>query len=175
MRQTISFFACCILFVSCTQQDSTLNVKAKKTIDHRWLDSVIKQHSDSSYAKPYKRTDFVTAAWYINKKDSSVCQLMRDSADTVRQVIIAKKAVRTFFAQYYENGQLQADLPLDEFGQYHGTAAFFYKDGTVENSGTYMHGLKTGKWQNYNEKGKLVSTDEYDINGQMVKTVKVNN
>lgn len=159
-----------MLFFSCSQQDANVVVKAKKTIDHRWLDSVIKQHSDSTYTKPYKRTDFVTAAWYINKKDSSVCQLMRDSADTVRQVIIAKKGIRTFFAQYYENGQIQADLPLDEFGQYHGAAVYYYKDGTVENSGAYIHGLKNGQWENFDVNGKLVSADEYNINGQVVKT-----
>jgi hypothetical protein len=62
---------------------------------------VIKQHSDSNYIKPYKRTDFVTAAFYINKKESSVCQIMKDSANCIRQVIIEKNGSRSFFTQYY--------------------------------------------------------------------------
>lgn len=172
MRSFILFITLSVFLFSCSQQNTTSTPVAKKTVDHHWLDSVIKQHSDSTYAKPYKRTDFVTATWYINKKDSSVCQVMRDSTDTVRQVIIARKNIRKFFAQYFENGQLQADLPLDEFGQNHGTAAFYYKNGMVENSGKYLHGFKTGQWKNYDEKGKLVSTDEYDANGQVLKTIK---
>ncbi|MBS1510817.1 MAG: hypothetical protein JST86_08260 [Bacteroidetes bacterium] len=178
MKLIIAFLLSMFLLYSCTQPDAAATatvavaVKAKNPIDHHWLDSVIKNHADSIYSKPYKRTDFVTATWYVNKKDTSVCQVMRDSADTVRQVIIAKKGVRTFFAQYFDNGQLQASLPLDAFGQYHGQAAYYYKDGTVENSGHYLHGLKNGLWQNFDEKGKLISTDAYNQDGQAIKTTK---
>ena len=101
-----------IFLFSCEQNDNV------KKLDKAWLDSIIK-HSDSTYTKPYYRTDFVTATYYLNKNDSTVCQLMKDSAGNIRQVIIAKKDTRIFFGSYYKNGQLQADLPLDEFGQYH--------------------------------------------------------
>jgi antitoxin component YwqK of YwqJK toxin-antitoxin module len=155
---------CCLLF-SCTQHDDTVKTRAKKTIDQRWLDSVVQQHSDSNYIKPYKRTDFVTATFYINKKDSSVCQVMKDSAAT-------KNDRRSFFAQYYANGQLQADLPLDEFGQNNGTATYYFENGNTQNTGVYKHGLKSGLWKNYDEKGQLVSTEEYDANGQHIKATK---
>lgn len=139
-----------------------------KYIDHAWLDSITK-NSDSSYSKPYRRTDFVTAEFYINKKDSSICQLMKDSAGGIRQIIIAKNDVRTFFAQYYPNGAIQANLPLDKFGQYHGTGTFYYEDGTIQSTGSFDHGLKSGQWQVFDEKGKLVFTDDYDKNGQLTK------
>lgn len=132
------------------------------------LDAFIKQ-SDSSYNKPYYRTDFVTAWYYINKKDSAVCQVMKDSAKTIRQIIIAKKNVRTFFAGFYGNGQLQADLPLDEFGHYHGSATYYYPSGHTESTGNYQHGIKTGAWKYFDEKGRLFSTDNYDKNGQLIK------
>jgi antitoxin component YwqK of YwqJK toxin-antitoxin module len=132
------------------------------------IDSVIK-YSDSSYVKPYKRSDFVNAFFYINKKDSSVCQLMKDSSGNIRQIIIARKNTRIFFAQYYTNGQLQAELPLDEFGQYHGTATYYYQSGIVQSRGAYFHGLKAGKWKSYDETGKLLSTNEYDSSGQLIK------
>ena len=148
---------------SCSQKNNNNN----KSINQSWLDSIIK-NSDSSYTKPYKRTDFVTASYYINKKDSSVCQLMKDSAGKIRQIIIAKKNIRTFFAQYYSNGNLQADLPMDAFGQYHGTGKFFYEDGNLQSTGNYKHGFKTGTWTVYNEKGKVTATDSYDDNGNLV-------
>ena len=59
-------------------------------LDTIWLNSFIK-NSDTTYSKPYKRTDFVTANTYINLKDNSICQVMKDSAAQVRQVIISTK------------------------------------------------------------------------------------
>ena len=165
MRIFFSFLTLIILFVSCTNHTGNTNAK---TINRPWLDSIIK-NSDSSYTKPYKRTDFVTAVFYINKKDSSVCQLMKDSADSIRQIIIAKNNVRSFFAQYYANGVLQASLPLDQFGQHHGTATFYYEDGSIQSTGNFNHGLKTGDWKVYDEKGKLTATDKYDNNGQLMQ------
>ena len=135
------------------------------------LDSIVK-HSDSSYTKPYYRTDFVTAVYYVNKKDSSICQLMKDSAGVIRQMIVTKKGVSTFFGQFFLNGQLQAKLPLDEFGHYHGPSTYYYKDGSTQSTGDYTHGLKTGQWKNFDEKGTLLSTDTYDQNGQLINSVK---
>ena len=162
MKIFIAFFATPILFLSCTQHNSN-----SKKIDRAWLDSIIK-NSDSSYIKPYYRTDFVTAFYYLNKKDSTVCQVMKDSAGIIRQIVIAKKDVRTFFGSYYKNGQLQAHLPLDEFGQYHGTGIFYYDDGSLQSSGGFTHGFKTGHWKIFDEKGKLTATDEFDKNGQII-------
>ena len=131
MKKLIVYiFIITITAYSCSQQKNNSSPGAK-TIDRNWLYSIIKA-SDSSYTKPYKRTDFVTAVYYINKKDSSVCQVMKDSADSIRQIIITKKDSRTFFAQYYANGNLQADLPLDDFGQYHCTGTFYYENGKMQ-------------------------------------------
>ena len=168
MKKTFLFqIVFLLLLISCSQQNGN-NSTVVKTINQGWLDSIIKR-SDSSYSKPYKRTDFVTAYFYMNKKDSSVCQLMKDSADRIRQVIIAKNNIRTFFAQYYANGNLQADLPLDEFGQYHGNGIFYYENGLVQSTGSFNHGLKTGEWKMYTEKGKLKTTHKFDKNGQLVQ------
>jgi antitoxin component YwqK of YwqJK toxin-antitoxin module len=152
---------CLISCFGCSQKDNS------KKLDKNWLDSIAKA-SDSSYSKPYYRSDFVTAQYYINKKDSIVCQLMKDSGGNIRQIIIAKKDIRTFFGQYYTNGNLQADLPLDEFGQFHGTGIFYFENGKVQSSGTFTHGLKTGQWKVFDEKGKTIATDEYDKNGQII-------
>jgi antitoxin component YwqK of YwqJK toxin-antitoxin module len=147
---------------SCTQKNSNSKILASS-----FIDSIIKQ-SDSSYEKPYYRTDFVTASYYINRKDSTICQLMKDSAGKIRQIIISKKDIRIFFGSYYKNGQLQADLPLDEFGQYHGFGKFFYEDGSMQSTGNYTHGFKTGAWKVYDEKGKETATDNFDQNGNLI-------
>lgn len=139
-----------------------------KTVDLHWLDSVI-QISDTSYHKPYKRPDFVTAYYYINKKDSSVCQVMKDSFDVIRQIILSRHSIRKYFAAFYANGQLEANLPLDSYGQYNGMATYYYINGNIQSTGRYVSGFKNGTWENYNEVGEKVSTEEYDANGQLIK------
>ena len=152
-----------VLFITgCKQQ----NVN-DKILANSFIDSVIKK-SDSSYEKAYYRSDFVTAQYYINKIDSTICQLMKDSAGLIRQIIIAKKDTRIFYGSYYKNGQLQADLPLDAFGQYHGTGKFYYEVGSLQSTGSYLHGFKTGAWKIYNEKGKETATDNFDQNGNLI-------
>ena len=165
MKFIVYFIMVSLFIFSCTQQ-KTQSTK----LDKAWLHAIIK-HSDSSYTKPYFRTDFVTAEYYLNKKDSVVCQLMKDSAGNIVQILIAKKDLRTFFGQYHTNGQLKALLPLDRMGQYHGDAVSFYKDSTVESRGAYEHGLKSGRWKNYDGKGTLTSIEEFNTEGQLIKTI----
>ncbi|GAB2837239.1 toxin-antitoxin system YwqK family antitoxin [Ferruginibacter profundus] len=166
MKKNLFSIALCLFVFSCTTEK-----KHATKLEKAWLDTIIK-NSDSSYTKPYFRTDFVTATYYVNNKDSSTCQLMKDSAGIIRQVIIVTKNIRTFFGQYYSNGQLQAWLPLDTFGQYNGDAVYYYSNGTVSGKGSYKHGLKNGLWKNYDDKGNLVSTDEYDANGGLIRTLR---
>ena len=156
------FFATLIFICSCSQKNDNAKILAPS-----FIDSIIK-NSDSSYNKSYYRSDFVTATYYINKKDSTVCQLMKDSAGIIRQIIIAKKEVRIFYGSYYKNGQLQANLPLDKFGQYHGNGSFYYEDGSLQSNGNFTHGFKTGAWQVYDKKGKVTATDNYDNNGNLI-------
>ncbi|MGC4101431.1 toxin-antitoxin system YwqK family antitoxin [Ferruginibacter sp.] len=158
------FIAACFFIAGCTQPKQTYT-----KLDHAWLDSIIK-HSDSSYTKPYFRTDFVTAAYYLNRKDSAVCQLMKDSAGTIVQVITTKNDTRTFYGQYYTNGQLKALLPLDKEGKFDGESVSFYKDSVVESRGKYVHGLKNGSWKYYDSTGKFRSAEEFNNNGQVIKT-----
>lgn len=162
MKIIASLFIAVLFVAGCTQKNTNA-----KILSNSFIDSIIK-HSDSSYEKPYYRTDFVKAAYYCNKKDSTICQLMKDSAGIIRQIIIAKKDTRIFFGTYYKNGQLQADLPLDEFGQYHGTGKFYYENGKLQSTGNFLHGFKTGTWTVYDEKGKATATDNFDSNGNLI-------
>jgi len=162
MKLISLLFLSLIFIVSCTKKNNHTKILAGS-----FIDSIIKS-SDSTYTKPYYRTDFVTATYYLNKKDSTLCQLMKDSSAKIRQVIVTKKDIRIFFGSYYKNGQLQANLPLDTFGQYHGTGKFFYEDGSLQSTGNYNHGFKTGEWYVYDEQGKISITDSYDNNGNLM-------
>ncbi len=160
------FFAASVaaILFSCKQP----GISHASKLDQHWLDSIIK-NSDSSYTKPYFRIDFVTAGYYFSKKDSSLCQVMKDSAGRVRQISIAVKNIRSFYGQYYSNGQLVAWLPFDSAGQYNGESVYYYEDGKIQSSGTYSHGFKTGKWKNYDPKGTLTGTETFDSNGQLLQ------
>ena len=124
-----------------------------------WLDS-IKKGSDTSWIKPYRNNEFVTAEYYVDRKDSIVTQLMKDSAGMIRQINIAKyDKVRLFFAEYYSNGQIKARLWVNNTGLYDGQAKYYYEDGIIKSIGSFNHGMYLGEWKNFNQKGKLVSTD----------------
>jgi antitoxin component YwqK of YwqJK toxin-antitoxin module len=154
----------------CTQKSPAL--KEVIRIDNAWLDSV-KRQSDSNWAKPYRNNYFVQTEYYLNRKDSVITQLMKDSAGTIRQINIAKyDNFRLFFAEYYANGQLMAHLPLDAVGKNHGAAKQYYESGVVKSKGSYNHGLYVGQWENFDKEGNMVSIDVYDKNGQLVNTFK---
>jgi antitoxin component YwqK of YwqJK toxin-antitoxin module len=162
--RTIFFLA--VLAISACRMPN--RVPPLVTLDKHWVDSIIKA-SDTSWIKPYRNNYFVTSEYYVDRKDSMVTQIMKDSAGTIRQVNQAKyDQVRLFYAEYFANGQLQAKLPLDSMGKYHGPAIYYYEDGTIKSSGKYEHGFYTGKWENFNRKGKLSYVEECNSEGQLM-------
>ena len=82
--------------------------------NHKWLDS-IKQTADSTYEKKYGTLKFAKAVYYNNRDSNIICLVMKDSSDSVRQIIITKNGRRSFFGEYYANGQIVAKLLLDSF------------------------------------------------------------
>jgi antitoxin component YwqK of YwqJK toxin-antitoxin module len=166
-----NFFTCLILMtavlLSC--QPGRLPDKHRITVSLSMLDS-IRKASDSTYKKPYFTRDFATAEYFMNKKNSTLTQVMKDKDSVMRQVIITKNKLRIFTAQYYANGQLTAKYELDRFGQYDGYSEEFYEDGRVKRSGNYKSGFHTGQWKNYTENGKLSNTETYNESGQAVSS-----
>lgn len=132
------------------------------------LDS-IKAKADTSYTKRYPRTDLATATYFINARDSTVTQVMKDNDDVIRQVIIEKNKIRIYFASFYPNGQMVAKYKFDNFGQYSDSSNEYYQNGFLKSEGVYKNGLHIGKWKNYDSTGKYVSTAEYNQNGQEIK------
>jgi len=165
MKRMLVLLLVAAAIVSCNEQKKVAAYKLKK-IDQVFVDSVIK-NSDTTYTKPYKRPDFVTAEYYVSKKDSSEAQIMKDSAKQIRQIIISKKGIRSYYALYYPNGQLQADLKFDNYGQFNGPAVYYYESGAVKSEGNYKSGLAAGDWKEYDEDGK-VSIVKHDSNGARI-------
>lgn len=163
---SILFF--CLIITSCASE----NKKSQQLtgVNYDLLDSV-KATADTTYAKKYGTIKFANAVYFINRKDSTVCQVMKDTADSIRQVIITKKNKRIYFSEYYANGQQVAFFQFDTLGQYNDSAKYFYENGFIESTGQYKKGFKTGSWLNYNEQGIHISTSEYDSNGQAIKTI----
>lgn len=153
------------VFFSCTPKN---RAETFKTFDRSFLDS-IKAKSDTSFTKHYRNTDFVTAEYFINKKDSIVCQLMKDSTGQIRQILVAAKKRRVFGAEYYKNGQLVAFRPLSPDGKYNGAATYYYESGIIKSKGYYEDGFHVGRWNNYSAEGNLISTELYNANGVLVK------
>jgi antitoxin component YwqK of YwqJK toxin-antitoxin module len=45
----------------------------------------------------------------------------------------------------------------------------YFENGTLECSGTYDRGTKIGVWKHYNNKGKLIRTEQWTL-GKMIKS-----
>jgi antitoxin component YwqK of YwqJK toxin-antitoxin module len=161
MEKVIRVCSIVILLIGC--KATTQKQNPPKKIDMVWLDSIIKR-SDTSYSKNYYRTDFVTAHYYISKKDSTLCQLMKDSAQRIRKVILTEKKIVKYSAQYYETGQLMEALSFDEKGRLSGNATTYFENGIIKTEGNYTGGLKTGMWKEFDLYGntKII---KYDSNG----------
>lgn len=155
MKTVTSIIAAALVFSSCN------NNSIVKGYDKNWLDSIAKS-SDTSYTKPYFRTDFVTATYYINNHDSTVCQVMKDSFQTVRQIILTQKGIRKYYQRFFKNGRPEATFSLDQNGQVHGPVINYYEKGTIESQGNYLHGVKTGIWESFDSSGKRISTEKFD-------------
>ena len=135
------------------------------------LDSV-EQKADTTYTRKYRTEEFAFADYFINRRDSTACQVMKDTGGVVRQVIMLNRGVRFFTAEYFDNGQLKAKLPFDKNGKFDGPAEYYFENGCVMRSGSFVHGFFHGDWKNFDESGSLVAVDSYDENGQLVNTVK---
>jgi Uncharacterized protein conserved in bacteria len=159
-------FSLMFVILSCTQKQ---RVETFKTFDSSFLDSV-RAKSDTCFTKHYRNTDFVTAEYFVNRKDSTVCQLMKDSAGHIRQILVAAKKRKIFGAEYYRNGQLVALLPFSANGKLDGASTYYYESGIIKSKGSYQDGFRVGRWNNYSAGGNLISTELYNENGVLVKT-----
>lgn len=165
----IFLFIAIVFYTACNNHNA--NTHPKLALDAKMIDS-IRQHSDSIYEKPYKRSDWVTAEYFVSKKDSTITQIMKDSFGVVRQIIIEKGKRRVYVTQFYTNGQQQYKVKLDAYGQFDGDAEEYNLNGSLKRTGIYKSGLHIGPWKNYDENGVYSFTQQYNENGQEVEKFK---
>lgn len=140
-------------------------------INTKWLDSII-HRSDTTWIKKYRNKEFATANYFLNKKDSIVTQIMKDSANKIRQIVVAKYGtLRLFYGEYYPNGQLKSKYDFDKQGSFHGESISYFENGNIKSRGYFNHGLYAGKWENYTTSGKLNSVVTYNLSGEMIREI----
>jgi|SRR4030095_12094014 antitoxin component YwqK of YwqJK toxin-antitoxin module len=155
-------------FIGCLEKKKCPEI----SYDKSFLDSIIK-NCDTSYTKAYKPNEFAIAEYFISRRDSTVCQLMKAQDSTIRQIIIARNNIRIYFAECFPQGQLKAKLLFNRQGNYEGEGIYYYENGCVRYSGNFHNGLYTGEWKNFDSNGKLTSIDKYNESGQLQSSVSV--
>lgn len=81
---------------------------------------------------------------------------------TVTIIIKMKDSVKTFVGEYYTNGQLKGQIPLNKLGEIDGDVKYFHEDGRIRGLGHFKSGKKTGVWKKFNEDGELISTETFN-------------
>jgi len=141
------------------------------TVNKAQLDS-IRNNSDTGFTRIIGAGEFYSAEQYFNNKDSVISKIMKDTAGHITGFVQFSKNIRTAYAEYYPNGQLKGKLLLDDQGRFEGPAAYYYEDGRIKSEGVYSEGFFSGAWKNYSPAGRLISTDEYDADGQLTRSFK---
>ncbi len=151
------------LMYSC-QEHQRLSHNLPLTADQQLLDSISKE-TDSIYSRHYLAGRFTTTEYMVNSKDSTITQVIKDTAGVTRQVVIVKNKQRIYSAQYYANGQLKASYAFDKYGQYHGASEEYWENGLVKETGYYTSGLRYGDWKKYDSTGRYEGLVYYNNEG----------
>lgn len=165
------FLAAAAMDSGCKHTDRHLPTGINKA-DMAFFDS-IRHHSDTGFTRVIGAGEFYSAEQYFSRKDSMVSKIMKDTAGNITGFVQFRNNIRAAYAEYYPNGQLKGRLGLDSEGRFEGSATYYYEDGSVKSEGAYEKGFFSGTWKNYSAKGRLTSTDEYDFNGQLTRSVTI--
>jgi len=166
MKKYISAISIIIILFSCKQ--STLSDIEVIKFNTKTIDS-LKNTSDSIYTKILKRSDWYSADYYINMKDSITNRIFKDSIGNVVAFTEQKNGINIFAAEYYSNGQIIGKMQFKN-GEIDGLATYYYPDGRIKETGEYHNMKETGIWKDYNSKGELQKTMHYDKDGNIVET-----
>ena len=136
--------------------------------DTRIIDT-LKQRSDTTYTEVKGRKDYYTIDHYINRKNNTTAQILKDSLGHVVGFNESKNGEMLFSGEYYKNGQLMGKTQFVA-GKVDGQATYYYPDGRIRSVGQWRDYRQTGIWKNYNEQGTLEKIIYYDENGNVAKT-----
>lgn len=155
------------IMVSChrtTKDQSSIRViKVPQSI----LDSLA-ANSDSMFTKVLGGTELYAFDQYIGKNVNNTAKVIKDTAGNVRVITIVRNNYRSFFQEYYANGQAKASYVLNDQGQFNGPATFYFEDGRIEGIGNFQQGFFSGKWKRYSPDGMLIKEEVYNADGQLI-------
>ncbi len=125
-----------------------------------WPDGKVR--SDITY---YSGAEEITKEYYSNGNPEFL-EEYKDKCDYLQ-----------FRQFYYENGNLQSDMQLVNKKKQTYSHKDYFENGKVQTEGTMQYYpeidnyMKEGKWNVYDETGKLISIEDY-VRGQMVEEKK---
>jgi hypothetical protein len=141
---------CLILFVACGSPNRS-NIEILK------IDSVQLKHVWEADHSPtidtLRRPDFYTKERYINKNDSIVTVLLKDSIGYIVGMRQTKSGINIFVCEYYPNGQAKGKIPLTDSGISDGLTTYYYEDGRISAQGNLKDGIRVGTWKEYDNQG----------------------
>lgn len=123
-----------------------LDIAAVKTV----LDESVLMKLDTP-----ARHDFYFVGEYLNKDDSLITTILRDSLGNIVGLNQRSKGATIFASEYYANGQEKGDVPFTRDGKLTGKAVYYYENGKIRSSGRLANGIRVGEWKEYDEDGNL--------------------
>jgi len=66
--------------------------------------------------------------------------------------------------QWYQNGQLKFEVPVDDDGRSNGHFTSYYRNGQKESEGEVVYGMRQGVWHFYEKDGDIKSDSTYKDN-----------
>ena len=105
------------------------------------------------------RHDFYYIYQYKNKGDSSIFKILEDSLHNIKGINISRNGINIFGAEYYANGQIKGDVPINKSGETEGLATYYYEDGRIRCKGYWKEYQQVGEWKYYDKDGNPVKSD----------------
>ena len=109
----------------------------------------IRANSDTGYSRIIGAEEFYSAEQWISKDGLTTTKILKDTIGRVSALVQFKGNVRIAYEEYYPEGQLKARLPLNSQGQYEGSATYYYPNGRIKSSGSYVNGFFNGSWKTF--------------------------
>lgn len=123
------------------------------------LDSGLVQDIMATSDKPMvdtpRRKDFYYIEHYLNKSDSTVSRILKDSLGHIVGINQTRKGIRLFVAEYYPNGQIKGKLTIDGKGNFNVPVTYYYQDGRIRSVGNFGDMVPVGIWKDYDSNGYL--------------------
>ena len=114
----------------------------------------------------------------IIKSDPETYKEYKDYYSNGRLKIVAYQNLITGkwdgdYIEYYDNGKPKLEgFVID--GNWAGIVNGYYPNGKIYYSGHYYSGKKFGRWEYFDENGKIEELQMYDPNGNLISSVKIN-